>query len=107
MSKTARIKLRSYDATELKNVVNNVMQICKAKGVKCTKVPLPTKKTIFSILQSPFIYKTSQKPICRVQKSILLTLFFNEDQNLEVIASSLLIPSSISVEMMEDKLNKI
>lgn len=103
VTRRKRIKLKAYDATVLHNVADNITKMCQGKNIECTKVPLPVKKRLFTIPKSTFIYKHSQQQLYQIERSILLTFIFKENQSLDMISSLLKIPASISVDIIADK----
>ena len=57
-----RIKLKAYDHRILDASVNEIVETAKRTGARvCGPIPLPTRKSIYTVLRSPFIDKKSRE----------------------------------------------
>ncbi|MFH0778770.1 MAG: 30S ribosomal protein S10 [Candidatus Eisenbacteria bacterium] len=72
-SQRIRIKLRSYDHAMLDQSANQIVQTAKRTGAMISgPVPLPTKKTIYTVLRSPHVDKKSREQFeIRVHKRLI------------------------------------
>ena len=57
-----RIKLASYDAGLIENVVSRILDTATKSGCKVSgPIPLPTKKEVVTIIRATFKYKDSRE----------------------------------------------
>jgi len=72
-SQRIRIKLRSYDHAMLDQSAGQIVQTAKKTGATISgPVPLPTKKTVYTVLRSPHVDKKSREQFeIRVHKRLI------------------------------------
>ncbi len=72
-SQRIRIKLRSYDHAMLDQSASQIVQTAKKTGAMISgPVPLPTKKTVYTVLRSPHVDKKSREQFeIRVHKRLI------------------------------------
>ena len=62
MSQKIRIKLKSYDHSLVDNSAEKIVKTVKSTGAVVTgPIPLPTRRTIYTVLRSPFVDKKSRE----------------------------------------------
>ncbi len=68
-----RIKLRSYDHAMLDQSAGQIVQTAKKTGAMISgPVPLPTRKTVYTVLRSPHVDKKSREQFeIRVHKRLI------------------------------------
>ncbi|UCF31204.1 MAG: 30S ribosomal protein S10 [bacterium] len=68
-----RIKLKAYDHRILDASVNEIVETARRTGARvCGPIPLPTRKSVYTVLRSPFIDKKSREQFeIRVHKRML------------------------------------
>ncbi|MEE8319747.1 MAG: 30S ribosomal protein S10 [bacterium] len=68
-----RIKLKAYDYRILDASVNEIVETAKRTGARvCGPIPLPTRRSIYTVLRSPFVDKKSREQFqIRVHKRML------------------------------------
>lgn len=68
-----RIKLKAYDYRLLDNSVAEIIKSARNTGAKIVgPVPLPTEKTVYTVLRSPHVDKKSQDQFeMRVHKRVI------------------------------------
>ncbi|GBE14341.1 MAG: 30S ribosomal protein S10 [Deltaproteobacteria bacterium] len=68
-----RIKLKAYDHRILDASVGEIVETAKRTGARvCGPIPLPTMRSIYTVLRSPFIDKKSREQFeIRVHKRML------------------------------------
>jgi small subunit ribosomal protein S10 len=68
-----RIKLKAYDHRILDASVNEIVETARRTGARvCGPVPLPTRRSIYTVLRSPFIDKKSREQFeIRIHKRML------------------------------------
>lgn len=54
-----RISLKSYDHRLLDSLASKIRDLAIANQVPVSSIPLPTRRCIFTLPRSPFIYKDS------------------------------------------------
>ncbi len=72
-SQRIRIKLRSYDHAMLDQSAGQIVQTAKKTGAMISgPVPLPTRKTVYTVLRSPHVDKKSREQFeIRVHKRLI------------------------------------
>ena len=72
-SQRIRIKLRSYDHAMLDQSAGQIVQTAKRTGAMISgPVPLPTRKTVYTVLRSPHVDKKSREQFeIRVHKRLI------------------------------------
>jgi len=96
-----RIKLKSYDHLLIDKSTEKIIKTVKATGASVSgPVPLPTKKTIFTVLRSPHVDKKSREQFeIRVHKR-LLEIHNSNSKTIESL-SKLDIPAGVSIEVKQ------
>ncbi|MEO0081985.1 MAG: 30S ribosomal protein S10 [candidate division WOR-3 bacterium] len=72
-SKKIRIKLKAYDHRVLDQSARDIVDVAKRTGAQVSgPVPLPTKRTLFTVLRSPHVDKRSREQFeLRVHKRLI------------------------------------
>lgn len=72
-SKKIRIKLKAYDHRLLDQSARDIVEVAKRTGAQVSgPVPLPTKRTLFTVLRSPHVDKKSREQFeLRVHKRLI------------------------------------
>ena len=73
MIQKIRIKLKSYDHAMLDNSAGEIVRAARRTGALTSgPVPLPTKKTIYTVLRSPHVDKKSREQFeIRIHKRLI------------------------------------
>ncbi|MEM1312002.1 MAG: 30S ribosomal protein S10 [Patescibacteria group bacterium] len=68
-----RVKIYSFDHNVLEEAVKKLVQVVIKSGGKVKgPIPLKTKKRVFTLLRSTFVYKKSRDKLeCRVHKRLV------------------------------------
>jgi|UniRef100_A0A7V3ZVP9 small subunit ribosomal protein S10 len=68
-----RIKLKSYDHRILDQSAKQIVEVIRQTGGKVSgPIPLPTKRSLFTVLRSPFIDKKSREQFeLRIHKRLI------------------------------------
>ncbi len=94
-----RVKIYSFDHKILEEAVKKLVQVVIKSGGKVKgPVPLKTKKKIFTLLRSTFIYKKSRDKIeCRIHKRLIDI----DDVNSDIInnLSTLSLPAGVDLSI--------
>mgnify|MGYP000518807965 CR=1 FL=1 len=96
-----RIKLKSYDHTLLDKCVEELVKAIKKTGAKVKgPIPLPTKRTLISVLRSPHVYKKSFEQFeLKIHKRLIEVTDTNE-QTIRVM-EQMTIPEGVDIEMKQ------
>lgn len=68
-----RIKLKAYDYRILDASVNEIVETARRTGARvCGPIPLPTRRSVYTVLRSPHIDKKSREQFeIRIHKRML------------------------------------
>jgi len=68
-----RIKLKAYDHKVIDQSASQILKTAERTGAEVSgPVPLPTAKSVYSVIRSPFVHKKSQEQFeMRVHKRII------------------------------------
>ena len=94
-----RIKLRSYDHRILDKSAGQIVSTARKTGaITAGPIPLPTKKTIYTVLRSPHVDKKSREQFeIRVHKR-LIDITQSSPQLIEAL-SKLDLPAGVDIEI--------
>jgi len=99
MAQKIRIRLKAYDHKVLDQAASNILDTAARTGARVAgPVPLPTEKTKYTVIRSPFIDKDSREQFeMRTHKRILDIL----DPNPKVVDAlmRLNLPSGVNIEI--------
>ena len=92
-----KLKFYAYDVKVLENTVKNIIEVVKKSGAKVKgPIMLPTRRKLWAVNRSPFIYKTSQEHFeMRIHQRLLII----QNPNPETIEAlrDLQVPSGVQV----------
>jgi small subunit ribosomal protein S10 len=73
VSQRIRIKLKAYDHAVLDQSTSEIVQTAKRTGAKISgPIPLPTKRTLYTVLRSPHVDKKSREQFeMRIHKRLI------------------------------------
>ncbi|MCK4416738.1 MAG: 30S ribosomal protein S10 [Candidatus Latescibacteria bacterium] len=94
-----RIRLKAYDHAMLDRSVDDIIQTVKRSGAKVLgPIPLPTKRTVYTVLRSPNIDKKSREQFeMRIHKR-LIEIYDSTPQTVDALMK-LDLPTGIDVEI--------
>ena len=94
-----RIKLKAYDHAVLDKCVWDIVYNVKRSGGRITgPIPLPTEKTIYTVLRSPHVDKKSREQFeLRIHKR-LIDIVKSTQQTTEAL-KNLNLPAGVDVEI--------
>src|SRR5690554_3601985 len=94
-----RIKLKAYDYRLLDNSVAEIIKSARNTGAKIIgPVPLPTEKTVYTVLRSPHVDKKSQDQFeMRVHKRVIDIM--NPTPQTTSALKKLSLPAGVHVEI--------
>ena len=98
-SQRIRIKLRSYDHAMLDQSAGQIVQTAKKTGATISgPVPLPTRKTVYTVLRSPHVDKKSREQFeIRVHKR-LIDIVHSTPQTIDALMK-LDLPVGVDIEI--------
>lgn len=99
MDKLLCVKLKSYDHQLLDSSATRIFEAARMNNVQVIgPIPLPTKREIITIIQSPHKHKDSREQFeRRTYKRLIKIIDFNENLIREL--SNLPMPNGISIEI--------
>jgi small subunit ribosomal protein S10 len=99
MIQKIRIKLKSYDHAMLDNSAGEIVRAARRTGALTSgPVPLPTKKSIYTVLRSPHVDKKSREQFeIRIHKR-LIDITRSSAQTMEAL-EKLDIPAGVDIEI--------
>ncbi|MDI6808121.1 MAG: 30S ribosomal protein S10 [Candidatus Eisenbacteria bacterium] len=94
-----RIRLKSYDHAMLDFSSEEIVRTAKRTGAKVAgPIPLPTKRTVYTVLRSPHVDKKSREQFeIRVHKR-LIDIVRSTPQTLEAL-TKLELPAGVDIEI--------
>jgi len=94
-----RIKLKSFDPHLLDRSAKKIALTARRTGAKVSgPIPLPTKRTLFSVIRSPHVHKKSQEQFeLKIHKRLLEIV--NPQQETIDKLSRLELPPGVEVEI--------
>ena len=99
MLQKIRIKLKSYDHATLDRSASEIVRTARRTGaVTSGPVPLPTKKSVYTVLRSPHVDKKSREQFeVRIHKR-LIDITRSSAQTMEAL-EKLDIPAGVDIEI--------
>jgi small subunit ribosomal protein S10 len=94
-----RIRLKAYDHMALDRSVDEIVQTVKRSGARIVgPVPLPTSRTIYTVLRSPHVDKKSREQFeTRIHKR-LIDIFDSTPQTVDALMK-LYLPAGIGIDI--------
>ena len=94
-----RIKIRAYDHKVIDKSTRTIIETAKRSGAEVSgPVPLPTEKTKFTVIRSPFVHKDSRDQYeMRIHKR-LIDIMSPTTKTVDEL-SSLSLPAGVDVEI--------
>jgi len=94
-----RIRLKAYDHMALDRSVDEIVQTVKRSGARIAgPVPLPTARTIYTVLRSPHVDKKSREQFeTRIHKR-LIDIFDSTPQTVDALMK-LDLPAGIGIDI--------
>ena len=94
-----RIKLKAYDHASLDHSSDEIVRTAKRTGARIFgPVPLPTRRTIFTVLRSPFIDKKSREQFERRIHKRLIDIYDSNPQTVDSLMK-LDLPAGVDIEI--------
>lgn len=98
-SQKIRIKLKSYDHTLIDRSAEKIIRTVKATGaVVSGPIPLPTERTVVTVLRSPHIDKESREQFEVRRHKRLIDILSTSSKTVDALMK-LELPSGVDVEI--------
>ncbi len=96
---TIRIKLKSYDHALIDKSAEKIVRTIKSTGaVVSGPIPLPSKKTVYTVLRSPHVDKKSREQFELRQHKRLIYIYNASSKSVDSL-TKLDLPAGVDVEM--------
>ena len=94
-----RIRLKAYDHVNLDRSVDEIVRTARRSGARISgPIPLPTKRTVYTVLRSPHVDKKSREQFeTRVHKRVI-DIYDSTPQTVDALMK-LDLPPGIDVEI--------
>lgn len=100
-SKNIRVRLKAYDHKVLDLTVAKIIEAVKKTGASVVgPIPLPTERSLYTILRSPFIYKDSREQFEILTHKRLIEIVRPTSQTIETL-STLELPAGVEVDIKQ------
>lgn len=94
-----RIKLKSYDHTLIDKSAEKIIDTVRKTGaIVSGPIPLPTDKSIYTVLRSPHVNKNSFEQFERRDHKRLIDILSSSDKTVDALMK-LELPSGVDVEI--------
>jgi len=94
-----RLKLKSYDHKVLDQSAFQILETVKRTGAKIAgPIPLPTERSLFSILKATFKYKNSQEQFAMRIHKRLIDIFDPTQKTIDSLMN-LNLPAGVDIEI--------
>lgn len=98
-SQKIRIKLKSYDHSLLDKSVEKIIKTVKSTGaIVSGPIPLPTKRTVYTILRSPHVDKKSRDQFEVRSHKRLIDILNSNNKTIDSLMK-LDIPAGVDIEI--------
>jgi len=99
MARNIRIKLRAYDHRILDESCKEIVEVARRTGAKVHgPIPLPTKKSLFTVLRSPNVDKKSREQFHLMVHKRLIDIMKPSNQTVDAL-TKLDLPAGVDVEI--------
>ena len=94
-----RIRLKAYDHVMLDRSAGEIVETAKRTGARVAgPLPLPTKKTIYTVLRSPHVDKKSREQFERRVHKRLIDILDSTPQTVDALMK-LDLPAGVDIEI--------
>lgn len=94
-----RVRLKSYDHRVIDEAAAKILDSAMASGAKIVgPIPLPTKRTIIPVLESPFKHKDAQEHFEMLVHKRLIDILDPSERTIDML-SNLELPAGVSIEV--------
>jgi small subunit ribosomal protein S10 len=94
-----RVKLKSYDHRLIDDAAAKILETAITTGAKISgPIPLPTKRSIFPVAESPFVDKDAREHFELLVHKRLIDILDPSDKTIDRL-SNLDLPAGVSIEI--------
>jgi small subunit ribosomal protein S10 len=86
------------DSRLLDNVVKKIVSVAQTNLVKFSLIALPSKNKLFTVLRSPFIYKTTRDQYFLCEKKRAIYLYLKTGQSIDLFRD-ISVPAGVQLEV--------
>ena len=98
-NQTIRISLRAYDHILLDKSTQKIVKTAKSTGsIISGPIPIPSKRTIYTVLRSPHVNKKSREQFKLSSYKRLLDIYSSSSKTIDALMK-LELPSGVEVEI--------
>ncbi|MBI3258573.1 MAG: 30S ribosomal protein S10 [Ignavibacteriae bacterium] len=98
-SQKIRIKLKSYDHNLIDKSAERIVRTVKQTGASVSgPIPLPTQKTVYTVLRSPHVDKKSREQFEARTHKRLIDIFSSTQRTIDALMR-LELPAGVDVEV--------
>ena len=98
-NQTIRISLRAYDHILLDKSTEKIVKTAKSTGAIISgPIPLPSKRSIYTVLRSPHVNKKSREQFKLCSYKRLLDIYSSSSKTIDALMK-LELPSGVEVEI--------
>jgi small subunit ribosomal protein S10 len=93
-----KVAISSMDGRLLDSVVKKIVGVAQTNLIKVAVVALPSKNKLFTVLKSPFVYKTTRDQYFLCQKKRAVYLSLKPGQTIDLFRD-ISIPAGVTIEV--------
>ena len=94
-----RIALKAYDHKLLDKSAEKIIRTAKSTGAIISgPIPMPTKRTVYTVLRSPFVNKKSREQFQLCAHKRLMDIYSSSSNTIDALMK-LELPSGVDVEI--------
>ncbi|MFN9114854.1 MAG: uS10/mL48 family ribosomal protein [Bacteroidota bacterium] len=93
-----KVSILSMDSRLLDSVVKKIAAVAQTNLIKFSALAMPSSKKLFSVLRSPFVYKTAMDQYFLIKKKRVIYLYLKPGQSIDLFRD-ISIPSGMELEV--------
>ena len=98
-NQTIRISLKAYDHSLIDKSTEKIVKTAKSTGAIISgPIPLPTKRTVYTVLRSPHVNKKSREQFQLCAHKRLMDIYSSSSNTIDALMK-LELPSGVDVEI--------
>ena len=96
--KSWKVAICSIDSRLLDTVIKKIVGVAQTNVVKVSVVALPSKNKLFTVLSSPFVYKTTRDQYFLCQRKRVVYLHLKPGQTIDLFRD-ISVPAGVTIEV--------
>ena len=93
-----KVSICSMDSRLLDTVVKKISSVAQTNLIKISAIALPSKNKLFTVLSSPFIYKTTRDQYVLCHKKRVVFLHLKHGQTIDLFRD-ISIPAGVTIDV--------